>query len=206
MAGACFDTIAKVASPTLPALALTVLLAACSKSPAEPDSAPARVATGPAVTPLLWDKPASWTALPAPPTGPKKATYRIAKSGSDKEDAEVNVFFFGTGSGGDPEKNFKEWFDQFDGDAEGAAKRDSFEAHGLTIETVEVSGNYKLPLGPPVLPGKKSAMQMVKNGWRLAGAVVKTPDRGNWFFKLTGPDETVQSARSAFRSVLASAH
>jgi hypothetical protein len=35
--------------------------------------------------------------------------------------------------------------------------------------------------------------------------VVRTKDRGNWFFKLVGPDETVQAARSAFRRMVESA-
>jgi hypothetical protein len=46
---------------------------------------------------------------------------------------------------------------------------------------------------------------MVKNKWRLYGAVVRTADRGNWFFKLTGPDESVQSGKSQFRALLDSA-
>jgi hypothetical protein len=48
-------------------------------------------------------------------------------------------------------------------------------------------------------------MQMVKENWRLLGAVVKTPDRGNWFFKLVGPNETVQAARATFRTLIESA-
>jgi hypothetical protein len=191
-------------SPALPALAFFALLPGCSKSAAEPDKAPEPAASTAVVSPLSWDKPASWTTLPAPPSGPKKASYRINQVGNDKEESQLDVFFLGTGSKGDPEKNFKEWFDQFDGDAASTAKRESFEVHGMKVETVEVQGTYKVALGPPVGPKKQAAVAMVKNNFRLVGAVVKTPDRGNWFFKLTGPDETVQSARSAFRSLLES--
>src|SRR5689334_16162245 len=101
---------------TLPALVLSLLLLSCSKSPAEPDKAPDPAASTPAVSPLVWDKPATWTTLPAPPSGPKKASYRINQVGNDKEESQVDVFFLGTGSKGDSEKVFKEWFDQFDGD------------------------------------------------------------------------------------------
>jgi len=186
-------------------LALCAVLPSCSKAPAEPDNAPDPASTASAVSPLVWDKPATWTTLPAPPSGPKKASYRINQVGNDKEESSLEVFFFGTGGKGDPEKNFKEWFDQFDGDVGSQAKRESFEAHGLPVETVEVRGTYKIALGPPVGPQKKPAASMVKKDFRMIAAVVKTPDRGNWFFKLTGPDETVQSARSALRGLLESA-
>jgi hypothetical protein len=185
-------------------VALTLALAACSKSPAEPD-APERTAPAPKVAPLTWTAPASWTALDAPRNSPKKAGYRVEKAGADKEDAELSVFFFGTGDKGDPEKNFTEWLGQFDGKVGPTAKRETFEANGLKLETVEVAGTYKVPLAPPVGRQKKVPVQMVKNDWRMIGAVVKTPDRGNWFFKLVGPNETVQASRSAFRTMLESA-
>jgi hypothetical protein len=207
MVRALFVRLSPAARSLFSTLALAALLGACSRSPAEPDRAPspASSTSTPAVSPLVWDKPATWTRLEAPTDGPKKASYRIDKTGNDKEDAEVNVYFFGTGDKGDPKKNFKEWLDLFDGDVGSSARRESFDVHGLSVETVEAAGTYKFPVGPPVGPGKKSPMQIVKNGWRLYGAVVRTPDRGNWFFKLTGPDETVQSAKSALRGLLESA-
>lgn len=183
------------------------LLGACNRVPAEPErtASTSTAAPTPAVAPLVWDVPGAWTTIPAPPSGPKKATYKIPKAGNDKEDAELVVMFFGTGSKGDPEKNIKDWFDQFDGNVGATAAREQFDARGGKVETVEVKGTYKVSLGPPVGPQKKAAVAMVKNDFRLYGAVVKTPDRGNWFFRLVGPDETVQSAKSAMRSMLESA-
>lgn len=182
---------------------LIMALCACSKAPAEPDKAASSPApAAPAVAPLRWDAPGSWTKLPAPPSGPKKAAYRIDKVGNDKEEAEMNVFFFGTGSKGDPAANFQAWFDQFDGKVGETAAREHLAIRGFEVETVEVSGTFKIALTPPKRGMKQPPVQMVKNGWRLYGAVVKTPDRGNWFFEMTGPDETVQSAKSAFRAML----
>jgi hypothetical protein len=128
--------------------------------------------------------------------------YRIARTGNDKEDAEVNVFFLGTGARGDPAANFQEWFAQFDGDVGARAAREQLEVKGFKVETVEVSGTYKVALTPPDRKHKKSPVQQVKSDYRLYGAVVKTADRGNWFFKITGPNETVQAAKSAFRGLL----
>ena len=72
------------------------------------------------------------------------------------------------------------------------------------VETVEVKGTYKIDLGPKLGPGKRPPAQMVRENYRLVGAVVKTPDRGNWFFKMVGPDESVLAAKSAFRAMLES--
>jgi hypothetical protein len=183
-----------------------VTLAACNKAPAEPDVAPASsAASAPAVAPLLWDAPGAWARLDVPASGARKAAYRVDKAGNDKEEAEANVFFYGTGAKGDPAVSFKEWFDQFDGNVGADAAREKIQVRGLEVETVEVSGTYKIGLTPPMRGKKASPVQMVKNKWRLYGAVVKTPDRGNWFFKLAGPDETVQAAKSAFRTMLESA-
>jgi hypothetical protein len=186
-----------------------ILLAACSHAPSEPEGPNGAPSSTPAVAPLLWDTPPSWTTVNtpnAPRAGAKKASYSVGKVGTDKEDGEVLVTFLGTGSQGDPAGSYKEWFGQFDGDVSSTAKRETFKsAHGLDVETVEVAGTYKVPLAPGIGPQKRSPVQMVKNNFRLYGAVVKTTDRGNWFFKLTGPDETVQAARSAMRSMLESA-
>jgi hypothetical protein len=181
--------------------ALLLLLAACSKSPSEPEPPAAGSALEPTVTPLAWDAPPTWTLLPGA-KAPKKATYKVPAAGGDKEDAEVNVVFFGTGAEGDPERRFKEMFGQFDGDVGASAKREAFDVHGWRVETVDVAGTFKMNLTPEVGPKKRSPVQMVKKDHRLHAAVVKTPDRGNWFFRMTGPDATVQSATSSFRAMI----
>lgn len=189
-------------------LAALVTLAACNKAPSEPDApAPAEAsanAPGPAVPPLHWDAPGAWAKLDVPPYGDKKAAYRV-EAGPGTDDAEATVFFHGTGAKGDPTASFKEWFSRFDGDVGASAARERFRAGGLAVETVEVSGTYKIALAPTPRGRKEPPMQMVKKGFRLYGAVVKTPDRGNWFFELVGPDELVQRARPAFRAMLESA-
>src|SRR4051794_15215276 len=91
-------------------LSVSVLLGACNKSPAEVD-APARTTSEvQSVAPLLWEKPATWTATKAATSGALKASYETPKVGDDKAEANVDVVFFGTGALGDAEKNFKEWF------------------------------------------------------------------------------------------------
>lgn len=188
---------------------LATFVPGCSRAPAEPEppAATTTAAPTPAIAPLQWTVPGAWTTMDVPRSGQQKAGYRIPHVGNDKEEANVEVFFFGTGAEGSPDKQFSAWFDQFDGNVGPTAKRDKFSAGALEVETVEVSGTYKIPLGPVVGKGakKKAPMQMVKENFRLLGAVVKTPDRGNWFFKLAGPNDTVEAARGAWRTMLESA-
>jgi hypothetical protein len=180
-----------------------LLLLACSRAPAELDPAPSPAPAAPLVSPLQWDVPPQWAKLDGPKSGPQKAGYRIDKVGDDKEGAEVAVFFFGTGAAGDPAKIFPDWLGAFDAGAK--AERGQLSVDGLSVETVEAAGTYKVPLGPAIGPKKKSPMQVVKDNFRLYGAVVKTPDRGNWFFRMVGPDETVRASVPALRRMLESA-
>ncbi len=189
-----------------PAVAVCLFAVGCSRAPAEPDppASTSNAAAAPAVAPLQWTVPGPWTALDAPKSGPQKASYHIPTAGNDKEEGTLDVLFYGTGAEGSPDKQFSAWFKQFDGDVGPTAKREKFTVGKLEVETVEVAGTYKIPLGPAMGPKKKSPMQMVKENFRLFGAVVKTPDRGNWFFKLTGPNDSIEAARGGWRTLLES--
>ncbi|XYH92422.1 hypothetical protein ACMHYB_31655 [Sorangium sp. So ce1128] len=194
-------SLARAATMALVALAVP----ACSRSAPEPEPSPPSAASGaPTAAPLAWDVPGSWAALDVPRAGPRKALYKVPRAANDKEDVEVQVLSFGLGSKGDVEANFKEWFAQFDGEVGAKARRESFEVRGMRVETVEVAGTYTIALGPKAGARKRASVEMVKDGYRLLGAAVRTPDRGNWFFRMVGPDETVQSARSAFRGLIES--
>lgn len=192
--------------PLVPLSFLVLLWApACRDKPQELSTPVATGAAAPAVAPLVYEVPGTWTKLGESQTSSKRAGYKIPKAGADAEEAELTVLFFGTGSQGDPDKHFKEWFDAFDGNAAAAAIRKSFDAPAGKVDTIEVMGTYKVSLGPAVGPKKKSPMQMVKEKWRLYGAVVRTKERGNWFFKLVGPDETVLAAKSGLEAALQAA-
>lgn len=186
-------------------LGFAVALPACKDKPQEITSPVVTAQSAPLVPPLEYTFPGTWTKLGETQVGSKRAGFKVPKTGADTEDAEVTVFYFGTGSQGDPDRIYKEWFEQFDGDAAGQAARKTLESPVGKIDFIEVMGTYKQPLGPAVGPKKKSPMQVVKEKWRLVGAVVHTKDRGNWFFKLVGPDETVQAARNGLETSLQAA-
>jgi hypothetical protein len=154
------------------------------------------------VASLKFTAPPSWRKTEESDDKPRRAGYAVPKVGDDKEDGEALVLFFGTGSAGDRDKQWDPWFEQFDGDAKKDAKRETFETNGMQIETFEFLGTYKLNMGPHRPRMNKSPVQMVKEHYRMIGAVVHTKDRGNWFFRLVGPDATVLAAKSDFRSML----
>lgn len=189
--------------PKIAVIVTLCALAACSDPPAEPAPVAQRSAE-PAVQPLEWTVPGAWSLSESSTTGPRRAGYKVPKLGDDKEDGELLVLFFGTGANGDRDKQWDEWFAQFDGDAKAEAKRETFEVGGMTVETFEHAGTYKLNMGPQRPGMKKSPVQMVKKDFRMLAAVVKTKGKGNWFFRLVGPNETVLASKSAFRTMLES--
>ncbi|NUP10987.1 MAG: hypothetical protein HOW73_33490 [Polyangiaceae bacterium] len=153
---------------------------------------------------LAWDAPGGWNVTETSKTGPRRMGYSVPRVGDDKEDAELLVLYFGKGKNGERDAQWDSWFGQFDGDAKKDAKRETFPVGDNTVETFEFIGNYKLNMGRQVPGMKRSPVQMVKKDFRMIGAVVKTKARGNWFFRLVGPDKTVLAAKDGFVEMLKS--
>ena len=110
------------------------------------------------------------------------------------EDAELIVFHF-PGQGGSVEANVSRWIGQFtqaDGSSAAAsAETRTKEVDGQTVTVVEVAGNYTASMGPMAPPGPP------KPNFRLLAAILETT-AGPWFFKLTGPDQTVLKWKQSF--------
>lgn len=175
--------------------------AACSERAPEPTSTASATRSG-GLEPVIWTTPPTWPMTESSPSKPRRAGYKVPPTGNDKEDGELLVLFFGTGANGDRDKQWDPWFEQFDGAPKESATRDAFDAPAGRVETFEFKGSYKLNLGQQRPGMKKSPVQMVKHDFRMIGAVVKTESRGNWFFRLVGPDETVLAAKDAYLSML----
>jgi hypothetical protein len=187
-----------------------IFVSACKSSPAEPEAPGAASAAGAAaeaVAPLVWDVPPTWTVNPAVRHGAaQKAAYHVPKAGDAKGEAEVVVVFFGTGSVGDVEKSFATWSAEFEAPDGAPPKRAPLDGGHFPIDTLETAGKYKVAVGPHVGPQKRSPVQVTRENFRMVGAVVKTKDRGNWFFKITGPEDSVAAARDTFLAMVRSAH
>jgi hypothetical protein len=148
---------------------------------------------------LRFRVPGDWTRVPAP-SDMRAAQFRVPRAGSDAEDGELVLFFFGKGQGGSAEQNVDRWTGQFS-QPDGKPSKDAAvvtirTVNGLKQTSVDVGGTYKpAPMGGAGGPEK--------SGWRLLAAVVEG-DGGPWFWRLTGPDATVAAAKPQFEALLAS--
>jgi hypothetical protein len=123
------------------------------------------------------------------------AQYRVARVGSDSEDAEITVFYFGASGAGGVEENLSRWVKMFDPDAQAKAKRSESKAGEQPVHVVDVLGTYQQSMAMPA-PGAQQNAES-KAGMSLVGAVVQTA-LGPYYFKLLGQQKTVEGARSGF--------
>ena len=159
------------------------------------DSSPSPGAPGPGAEvpsgdPIQWALPAGWRATP--PTNPMRMAQ--AEIPGPAGAAEMAVFHFGPGGGGGIEANLDRWVAQMEGGGE--PERGDFESGPFRVTWITVPGTYD-----PGMMGM--APSEPQPGWRLLGAVVEG-EGGPWFFKITGPDETVAAAREDFFALLRS--
>jgi hypothetical protein len=186
-AAACKKEPEPTSSPSL----LGVAGAAAKSSPPMPTDSN----TPPAALPMgvTWEDPPTWKRVTL--NNPmRKATYRVPKVGKDAEDGELAVFYFGPGQGGSIDANVDRWVGQFSGVKPDDVKRADRNANGLRQHTVEIEkGTFSSGMpGGPTKP---------KEGYGLLGGIVVAPS-GPYFFKLTGPSETVKNAREPFLKML----
>lgn len=133
-----------------------------------------------------------------PTSSMRQGQYRLPRVDGDAEDGELVVFFF-PGGGGGVQANIDRWSGQFtkpDGTpAAGDAATGAFEVNGLRITTLDVNGTYNQPRGPMM------SETVAKPRYRMLAAVVEA-SQGPWFFRLTGPAETVASWSDSFDEFL----
>ncbi|UQA57340.1 hypothetical protein [Polyangium aurulentum] len=188
--------------PTRAAIASIALLAlcACDKTPEPASSAPTRAPeTAPAPAPSAaanaaprgptdvgYDVPETWQKVDNP-SPMRKATFRIPRAEGDTEDAEMSV----TQAGGTVEQNIARWSGQFEKGKEDKTARQERKIGDLKVTTVEVHGTFAgsgMPGAAPAGP---------KPSWALLGAIVETEGQLT-FFKLTGPEKTINAAKPSF--------
>lgn len=140
---------------------------------------------------LHWTTPAGWkndgTSRPM-----RAATYLVPGG------AECVVYFFGAGEGGPVEANLDRWKAQMlapDGKP-AAAKLRKRMVHGLTVSTLDSSGDYTGMGGP-------MAAKSLEKDYRLLGAIIEGPG-GNIFIKFAGPARTVGANQPKFEQLVGS--
>lgn len=150
------------------------------------------VEPGPDAKPgLVWEMPKRWA--DAGPRSMRVATYSIPVAGGDGEGGECAVFYFGPSQGGGIDDNISRWVGQFENAS--SPMRVTKDVNGLKVHRVEVKGDYLAPSGP--------MMQSTgtRKGYKLIGAIVEGPN-GGVFFKMTGPEKTIQAASNEFDLML----
>ncbi len=139
----------------------------------------------------VFDLPAAWRS--ETPT----SSMRLAQAAIPGEagDGQLTVFYFGPGGGGGVEANLQRWVGQID--ATGEPSRQTFDQGAFRVTWLEVEGTLK-PSTMGVGPTEPQP------GSRMLGAVVEGAE-GPWFFKATGPADTLEGERDNFLSMLRSA-
>ena len=140
---------------------------------------------------LVWKVPANWSKGEARPM--RLATYGIPALGGDAQGAECAVFYFGPNQGGGAEENLDRWVGQFEHASQ--PERSQAQVAGFKVWRVRVTGDYLAPSGPMMLSSG------TKPGFAMLGAIVEGP-AGRVFFKLTGPQKTVDASRHEFENLL----
>ena len=142
---------------------------------------------------LRFAVPSEWIRVPAP-SDMRAAQWRVPKAGSDAEDGEAVLFFFGAGKGGGAQENLERWFGQMT-QPDGKPSKDAGvvtikTVKGLKVTALDLPGTYK---GMPA----PDAPATSKSGYRLLAAAVEGKG-GPWFFRVVGPDATVRAAKAGF--------
>jgi hypothetical protein len=148
---------------------------------------------------IRFDPPDDWIRIDSE-SPIRLAEFVVPKIEGDAEDAELVVYYFG-GAGGTVQANLERWTNQMlqpDGrPSADVATTTSFTIAELPVTVLDVPGIF----AAEVRPG--SGMRYHKPKFRMKAAVVETP-AGPYFFKLTGPEQTVLQWDARFTTLLES--
>jgi hypothetical protein len=172
----------KPPEPTPPAAPDKAPTASTQNAPA----APAKAATPAKPSEVVYEAPAGWQKAENP-NPMRKATFKIPRAEGDPEDAELAV----SQAGGTVDANVQRWAGQFERSKDDPVARKQMKVGDLDVTVVELHGTFAgggMPGAAPAGP---------KPNWAMLGAIVETQGSLT-FFKLTGPEKTVQSAKPAF--------
>ncbi len=130
----------------------------------------------------------------APSSAMRAAQYGI--DGGD-EGTELTVFHF-PGGGGGIQANIDRWVGQMRVSADRPPETTRSMVAGMQVTKIDVYGGF----GGMQMPGQAGA-EGADGGYRMLGAIVEGP-AGPVFFKMVGPEATVNLAAEAFDGLIAS--
>jgi hypothetical protein len=148
---------------------------------------------------MLANLPAGWKKVESS-SSMRLAEISMERVKGDTADAVMAVFHF-PGTGGDAASNILRWQNQMKGPngepGEKVAKTDTTRLYGITVITTDITG-IQLPSGMGMGPASEVPDS------RMIASVIET-GVGNWFFKVTGPKNTVAAHQEKYRNFLKAA-
>jgi len=166
-------------------------------SPATPPAIPSHAAPAGRLT---YQAPSGWVSE-TPTSSMRVAQYQLPRAEGDPEDASLVVYYFGAGQGGSVEANLVRWtnrMEQPDGrPSSEKATTEKMTVNGLNVTVLDVTGTYWAEM----MPGQGERLN--KPNFRMRAVVVETP-AGPYFFKLVGPEKTVQRWDDSFMEFIKS--
>lgn len=105
------------------------------------------------------------------------------------------------GAGGTVEANIDRWIGQFT-QPDGKSTKDKasvqkLKVGGQEVHYVDISGTYKDQAGP-----FSNAPAVMRENYRMLGAIVVTDKLGNYFIKYYGPKDTVAANEKLFKEMV----
>ena len=143
--------------------------------------------------------PEGWGIVP--PSGMRLAEYTLPGNAVNEVDATLTVFYFGPTQGGSVEANIERWYGQFTqpdgGSTRERSRRWESEVSGMPVTHVDIAGEFSGGMAPMAGGGAS------RPGYRMLGSIVMAPI-GPYFFKLVGPEATVQHWAARYDDYIAS--
>jgi len=140
--------------------------------------------------------PANWK-VQRPSNEMRAYQFQIPHADGDKKDAELVIFFFGTGSGGTAEDNVKRWKSQFrppEGKTiDEASKVEKFKVGDVAITYLDVAGTFLYKFPPFAANAKITPLP----DYRSLGVYFGSAN-GPYFLRMTGPAKTVNQNKKGF--------
>lgn len=118
-----------------------------------------------------------------------EAEFTIPAEQGDPADGRCTVM----GAGGSIQANIDRWVAQFDDpERQPTVKK---EIGGQQVYLVDLAGTYKDQRGP-------FAPAVLRENYRVLGAIIETQNHGLYFVKFYGPQATVTAHEEAFQEML----
>jgi hypothetical protein len=137
--------------------------------------------------------PDSWKEVPTT-SQMRFKQFSIPRAPGDPMDAELVIFYFGPGQGGDADANITRWKAMFtppEGKkVEDVSKVDTVSIGAVKATLLDIHGTYKPSsmMGPPQEPRPNS---------RMISVVFASP-QGPYFMRFVGPERTIERHKSEF--------